>query len=123
MELRDGAWHIPEAIRFRPDMAPEALRDFPLPTRTTAGDMEVKLASPGELTIFELAEAMAERLTDPELRNGVEMRFLRLLTLPLVLIGSVVIAFAFTAGYRRTNKYRGAVLYGIVLGFVVYVIT
>jgi len=34
-----------------------------------------------------------------------------------------VIAFAFTAGYRRTNKYGGAVLYGIVLGFLVYVVT
>src|SRR5690606_10407837 len=97
--------------------------DLALPTTTTAGDMGIKLASPVELTIFELAAALGQRLTDPELRNGVEMRFLRLLALPLVLIGSLLIAFAFTAGYRRTNKYGAAVLYGIVLGFVVYVIT
>lgn len=42
--------------------------------------------------------------------------------MPLMLIGSLMIAFAFTAGYRRTNKYGVAVLYGVVLGFVVYVI-
>jgi lipopolysaccharide export system permease protein len=45
------------------------------------------------------------------------------LALPVLLIGSVLIGFAFTSGYRRTNKYGGAVLYGVVLGFVVYVVT
>jgi lipopolysaccharide export system permease protein len=29
--------------------------------------------------------------------------------------------FALTSGYRRTNKLGAAVLYGIVLGFVLYV--
>ncbi len=123
MQLTPGAWVIEEGTRFRPDQPPQPVRDMELPTTTTAGDMGVKLASPVELTIFELAAAMSKRLTDPDLRNGVEMRFLRLLALPLVLLGSLLIAFAFTAGYRRTNKYGAAVLYGIVLGFVVYVIT
>ena len=123
MELKAGNWVIGEGTRYRPDEPPERVFDLALPTTTTAGDMDVKLATPDELTIFELAEAMSKRVTDPELRNGVEMRFLRLLTLPLVLLGSLVMALAFTAGYRRTNKYGAAVLYGIVLGFVVYVIT
>lgn len=123
MQLRDGEWFMAEATHYRPDAVPRRLRNLTLPTTTTAADMGVKLASPAELTIFELADAMARRITDPELGNGVQMRFLRLLTLPLVLCGSLVIAFAFTAGYRRTNKYGPAVLYGIVLGFVVYVVT
>jgi len=123
MRLTPGAWVIGEGTRFHPDRPPEQVHDLALPTTTTAGDMGVKLASPVELTIFELAAALSKRLTDPDLRNGVEMRFLRLLALPLVLIGSLLIALAFTAGYRRTNKYGAAVLYGIVLGFVVYVIT
>lgn len=123
MELRAGEWVVTAGTRFRPDQPPEPVAGLTLPTSTTAGDMGVKLASPVELTIFELAEAMSKQLTDPDLRNGVEMRFLRLLALPLLLVGSLLIAFAFTAGYRRTNKYGAAVLYGIVLGFVVYVIT
>lgn len=122
MDLRDGEWFIAEGVRFRPDSPPRRVEGLSLPTTSTAGDMGLKLASPVELTIFELAEAMSKRLTDPGLRNGVEMRFLRLLSLPLVLAGSLLIAFAFTAGYRRTNKYGVAVLYGVVLGFVVYVI-
>ena len=51
------------------------------------------------------------------------MRLSRLFALPLSLAASLLIAFAFTTGYRRTNKYGVTVLYGIVLGFVVYVVT
>ncbi|WDR03583.1 LptF/LptG family permease [Devosia algicola] len=51
------------------------------------------------------------------------MRVIKLLALPLVLCGSLLIAFAFTAGYRRSDRYGAAILYGIVLGFVVFMIT
>lgn len=123
VELRPGAWVIPEGIEFRPDSAPRRIVDYELPTRTTPGDMEVKLSSPDDLTIFELLTAMQARVTDVTLRNQVEMRFSELLATPLELVGSLLIAFAFTAGYRRTNKYGAAVLYGVVLGFVVYVVS
>lgn len=123
VELRPGAWLIPEGIRFRPDSAPERIANFELATTTTPGDMEVKLASPDDLTLFELVGALSARITDPRLRNAVEMRFAQLLSTPLILVGSLLIAFAFTSGYRRTNKYGVAVLYSVVLGFVVYVIT
>ncbi len=48
---------------------------------------------------------------------------IRQLVLPVLLMGAVLIGFAFASGYRRTNKYGVAVLYGVVLGFVVYVVT
>jgi lipopolysaccharide export system permease protein len=121
-ELVPGAWLIPEGIRFQPDSPPERIVNAELATTTTRGDMAVKLASPDDLTLFEVF-AMANRgLGDPQLRNAVEMRLFELLATPLMLVGSLLIAFAFTAGYRRTNKYGVAVLYGVVLGFVVYVI-
>lgn len=122
VELRPGAWLIPEGIRFQPDSPPTRIVNFELPTATTRGDMGVKLASPADLTLFELVGALGARVTEPQLRNGVEMRFAELIARPLVLVGSLLIAFAFTAGYRRTNKYGVAVLYGVVLGFVVYVV-
>jgi lipopolysaccharide export system permease protein len=122
VELRPGAWLIPEGIRFQPDKAPTRIVNFELPTNTTRGDMGVKMASPADLTLYELIGALGAQVTEPQLRNGVEMRFAELISRPLVLIGSLLIAFAFTAGYRRTNKYGVAVLYGVVLGFVVYVV-
>lgn len=122
VELRPGAWFIPEGIRFQPDSPPQRIVEHELPTTSTAAEMGVKFSNPDELTIFEAFGTLGARVSDPQLRKGVEMRLAELLAQPLVLTGSLLIAFAFTAGYRRTNKYGVAVLYGVVLGFVVYVI-
>lgn len=122
-ELAGGAWVMAEATRFSSNEVPETMVDFRLPTKQTAGDMQARLASVKDMTVWELAGSLATRLNDPTERAETETRFLRLLALPLTLCGSLVIAFAFTAGYRRTNKYGGAVLYGIVLGVLVYVVT
>lgn len=121
-ELTAGAWRFEHGMRFYADASPQPLAEFSLPTTTTAADMALRLASTEDLTFFELARALSTELTEPTLRAAVATRFMRLLTLPLTLVGSLFIAFAFTAGYRRTNKYGAAVLYGIVLGFVVFVI-
>ncbi|MBN9309460.1 MAG: LptF/LptG family permease [Devosia sp.] len=121
--LEGDAWVMPEATRHRAAELSQKITDFHLPTSRTAGDMRARLSTTGDLTVWELAASLASRLNDPGERAAVETRFLRLIGLPLSLCGSLVIAFAFTAGYRRTNKYGGAVLYGIVLGVLVYVVS
>lgn len=123
VELAPGAWEVVSGTRYAPDQAPRPADGLQLPTTTTPADMGVRLRSASELTFFEIAAAMSQGISDPVLRARVEMRFFRLIALPLTLAGSLLIAFAFTTGYRRTNKYGKTVLYGIVLGFVVYVIT
>lgn len=117
------SWLIPEGTGFRVGTPPRRIEGFSLPTDSTPADIKVRISSTQYLTIFELGAAMTTTLTDPILAAAVATRFMRLLTLPLLLIGSVLIAFAFTAGYRRTNKYGAAVLYGMVLGFVVFFVT
>ena len=61
-------------------------------------------------------------LTDSNLLAAAATRFSRLLALPVLLVGTLLIAFAFTGGYRRTGSYGGTILYGIVLGFVMFVV-
>lgn len=122
-ELVDGEWVLPTATRYVAARVPEPLTDFRLPTSTSRGDMQTKLSSVKDMTIYELAGALAARMNDPRKRAEALTQFSKLIALPASLCGSLVIAFAFTAGYRRTNKYGGTVLYGIVLGFVVYVVT
>lgn len=122
-ELRDGHWFIERGVRFAPDTAPQRIANLEVPTQAGRDDMRARLASPEELTVFELLQVRNLRASDPGLRSGLEMRLMRLFALPLTLAASVIIALAFTAGYRRTNKYGSAVLYGIVLGFVVYLVT
>ena len=121
--LVDGAWVLSEAMRYRPDAAPEPIATLRLATETSAGDMRVKLTSARDLTLPELIDAVGAQIADPDLRAGALTYLYGLLILPAFLGASVLIGFAFTSGYRRTNKYGGAVLYGIVLGFVVYVVT
>jgi lipopolysaccharide export system permease protein len=121
--LAPGAWVLSEAVRYRPDRPPEALAELRVATTTTAGDMRVRLTAARYLTFTELLGAVGDNVSDPALRAAAITSLMRLVSLPGLLAGSVLIGFAFTSGYRRTNKYGGAVLYGIVLGFVVYVVT
>lgn len=121
--LADGRWLMPTATIHRASELSREVTGYSLPTSRTAADMRARLASVSDMTVWELASSLASRLTDARERAEIETRFLRLIGLPLSLCGSLVIAFAFTAGYRRTNKYGGAVLYGIVLGVLVYVVS
>lgn len=122
-ELVPGAWLISEGTRYAPDRGRERLADARVPTTSTGGDMGARLAAPQEMTLPELLRLGASEISDPALRTGLDMRTAKLLALPLVLAASLLVAVAFTTGYRRTNKYGAAVLYGIVLGFVFYVVT
>src|SRR5262249_2035180 len=106
---------------LRSNAVPELLTDFTLPAATSRGDLEARLASPEKLTLYELVATVGHRITDPAVRAGMLTELFGRLALPLAVCASLAIAFAFTAGYRRTNNYGGAVVYGIVLGFVVYV--
>lgn len=123
-KLEDGTWYFSEAVQHTALEAPRRLPgDFTLPATSSAADLRLRYASTEDLTIFEIARTLSGRVSDPALRASLNTRLVKLLTLPLLLVGSLFIAFAFTAGYRRTNNYGAAVLYGIVLGFVVFVIT
>jgi lipopolysaccharide export system permease protein len=121
--IGNGEWVLTNAVRYDSQRPAEALTGYKVATTTTAGDMQVRLTSVRDLTFGELLSAVAERVEDPKLRIAALTSLLRLAAQPAMLGGSVLIGFAFTSGYRRTNKYGGTVLYGIVLGFVVYVVT
>ena len=72
---------------------------------------------------FDLLHALRNGIADPFARAAAETRFQKLNAVPFVLVGALLIAFAFTGGYRRTGHYGWTIVYGIVLGLVVFVIT
>lgn len=120
--LVEGAWELSNSVHTYPNRETERFETERMPTSSTPTDLLLRVASTEDLTFFELAQALTTEVSDPRLQSTVAVRFLRLVTLPLLLVGSLLIAFAFTAGYRRTNNYGLALVYGIVLGFVVFVI-
>lgn len=121
--LENGVWRMPVATARTPDKPPYTLYNYEVPTASTAAEINLKLASVEDMTFFDIAELLSKGVADPLVKSAATMRLYKLLSLPLVLSGSLFIAFAFTAGYRRGTSLGPAVLYGIVLGFVVFVIT
>ena len=122
-ELRPGAWHLTGVQKLRSDAPIDHLAEIDVPTASTAAEISLKLTSPEDYTLYELAQALASQIGDPGVRAAAATRLYKLFALPALLVGSLLIAFAFTAGYRRTNKYGATILYGIVLGLVVFVLT
>lgn len=122
-ELRDGQWRMAQATVRTADAPARLVRDFVLPTISSPAEISLKLSSTEDMTFFELSRLLSTGIADEAIRAAAAMRLIKLLALPLVLTGSLFIAFAFTAGYRRSANYGPAVLSGIVLGFVVFVIT
>jgi lipopolysaccharide export system permease protein len=121
--LDNGTWRFTNALVRSPDEQARFVQNFTLPSNSTEAELSVRTSSTEDMTFFELAGLLQAGVTDPVIRSAALMRFLKLLALPMVLTGSLFIAFAFTAGYRRGSNYGPAVLYGVVLGFVVFVIT
>ncbi len=121
--LENGFWLMPVATARSANAPPRRIFDLRVPTTSSMAEIGLLTASTEDLTFFELAELLQRGVSDPSIRAATSMRLIKLLALPLVLTGSLLIAFAFTAGYSRNNQFGAAVLYGVVLGFVVFVIT
>lgn len=121
-QLGQSEWIMPIATVLRSNQSPETVANYLLPSTSTKSDLRAKLTAANDQTLFELGAALGGRLTDPSARPPAQTRFIKLLALPITLAGSIVLAFAFTANYQRTSKYGRAVLSGVGLGFVVYVI-
>lgn len=121
--LVPGEWLLEDVTLISSNRLPTNVANYKVLTRSTPADLELRLVAIDDFTFFELSRALASGLADPLAQAAAAMRFAKLLALPALLVGSLLIAFAFTAGYRRTGSYGRAIVYGIVLGFVVFVIT
>ncbi len=97
--------------------------NYRLKTDASSADLRLTVGSTEDFTYGELLEVLEKGLNDPIVEAAAKTRLFKLTSLPLLLVGSLLIAFAFTAGYRRDNAYGTAIIYGIVMGFVVFVIT
>lgn len=121
--LISGMWLLENATLIGANDRPRLVDSYSVETTSTRADLELALSTSDDFTFFELRKALAIGLADPTAQAVAAMRYAKLLAQPALLVGSLLIAFAFTAGYRRTSSYGSAILYGIVLGFVVFVIT
>lgn len=116
-------WALEGVVLLSSNQFPSRIDSYTIATDSTRADLNIRVANSTDFTFFELSRALATGMSDPVARAAASMRFAKLLALPALLVGSLLIAFAFTAGYRRQGSYITTIIYGIVLGFVVFVIT
>ncbi len=122
-DFASSKWRFSEVKLIYRD-AKTATRNFlELTTNSTVSDLRLIVGSTEDFTYFELLDALGAGVSDPVIRSAAATRLFKLTALPMLLVGSLLIAFAFTAGYRRDNAYGMAIIYGIMAGFVVFVIT
>ena len=121
--LERGLWLIEDGMVLDVDTAPRPFRQMTLATIATPSELSLKLGTAEDMSWFDLRTALRNGIADPFARAAAQTRFQKLNAMPFVLIGSLLIAFAFTAGYRRAGHYGWTIVYGIVLGLVVFVIT
>lgn len=121
-QLADKQWVMATAQILQSNQSPELVTDYTLESSSTRSDLRAKLIAANDQTAFELGSVLSGRLTDPTERPQALTRLLKLVFLPISLAGVMVLAFAFTAHYQRTSRYGSAVLSGIMIGFVFYVV-
>lgn len=101
----------------------QAFEQFTLPTSFSAAQLRLQLGSISRMSIFELKSQLRDKTVTTPAEYAAQMRMRRLEALPILLVGTLLIAFAFTSGYSRLGTSGTHIIYGILLGFVVYILT
>ncbi|MEX0627656.1 MAG: LptF/LptG family permease [Cucumibacter sp.] len=116
-------WVLLDGTRHDIGEPPAGFAEFAVASEASAGAVQLALGSAATMNYFELSGLLGAPGLEETARSVAQMRLLRLSALPLVLVGSLLIAFAFTALYRREGTSGATILYAILLGFVVFVVT
>jgi lipopolysaccharide export system permease protein len=117
-----GAWTLRKGTSFLVDAPSTSFRTREIPTRMTPGDLQLQLSLARDLTLPELLAAAGTDISDPELRAISLTSLYRSFSLPILVVGSVLLAFALAGSYRRRGNYANALLVGVIVGFVLFVV-
>ena len=120
--LMAGHWRIKAGTRYTLAAAPEPLVDFDLATTTTVGDLRLIASGARDLTLPELLQTQMSALSDSGYRSVTSTSLLKSFTLPFMVAGTMLIGIAVAGRYRRRMQYANTILFGIVGGFVIYVL-
>lgn len=120
---RNNTWILERGLSITTEGEESGFGRLDLPTTASKESINLQIGSINQMDIFTLREFIQTVEID---NNNVAQAFTKLRraeALPALFVGSLLIAFAFTVGYRRHGTSGSQVLYGIVLGFVLYVVT
>jgi len=118
-----GKWILTGGAVYRADAATEYFGTREIKTQMTSGDFDLQISLARDRTFLELVAAAQSDVSNPELRAVSLTSLYRAFALPFTVAGSVLLAFALGGTYRRRGDYGNAVLLGLIVGFVLFVVS
>jgi len=116
-------WALKDGVKLSSEGEKQIFESMIVQTVASRKSISLQLGSIHQMDIFTLRNFLQSVEVDNNNVSAALMRLRRAESLPVLFVGSLLIAFAFTVGYRRHGTSGSQVLYGIVLGFVLYVVT
>lgn len=117
-----GKWVLSGGAVFSVDGPTQYFGTREIKTQMTSGDFDLQISLARDRTFLELLSAAQSDVSNPELRAVSLTSLYRSFTLPFMVAGSVLLAFALGGTYRRRGDYGNAVLLGLIVGFVLFVV-
>ena len=122
-QLNEGFWLLEDVILSRPGKPPEPRDSYKITTQLTLAQIQDSFASPETLSFWELPEFI--NILEEAGFSAVRHRLYFQVTLasPLLLVGMIFVAAAFSLRLPRRGGVTPLVVSGIISGFMIYFLT
>lgn len=122
-QLDAGVWTFSNGTIYESDRPSSTFGSYIVLSNLTQDSVVLSVGQAQSLPIWELMSRFGEIDRRDVAVSGAYMRYHALMALPLGLVGGLLIAFAFSSRYQRLGASGSSMFYGIVLGFVVFILT
>ncbi len=112
----NNSWTLERGSSVTTDGEQQRFERLKLRTTASKESINLQIGSINQMDIFTLREFIQTVEKDNNNAAAAFTKLRRAEALPALFVGSLLIAFAFTVGYRRHGTSGSQVLYGIVLG-------
>lgn len=119
-ELRDGFWLLSDVVEATPGAPPVRSEALSLPTTIDSDALIARFVSPTSLSFWSLPGFITEARSAGTVATSYELRFLSLLTLPLLLAAMAMLGGAFTLRLQRLGGVATWMLSGLGAGIALF---
>lgn len=122
-QLNQGHWLLEDVILSRPGKPPEPRPSYKITTQLTLEQIQDSFASPETLSFWQLPQFidMLEQAGFSAVRH--RLYFQVMLASPMLLVGMIFVAAAFSLRLPRRGGVAPLIVSGIISGFMIYFLT
>ncbi|MCX5493211.1 LPS export ABC transporter permease LptG [Kaistia dalseonensis] len=122
-ELSGNKWVLHDATVTQTGILPQPVATFDLPTDLAPDQVSQQLADPDTISFWSLPQFIEISNKSGVPSDGYEMRYQSLLAQPLLFLAMVLVAATVSLRFSRSRDLGQVILTGVIVGFVLYVVT